>query len=186
MWMTLHGGYKVGDHWTNIPGHEDKATCKKCLVTETMDHIMTKCDAPGRVEVWDLASELWKLKTGEDLPPPTMGQIMGCAAMKRGDAGTTRLHRIIVSESAHLVWKLRNERVIQEKEPASAREIRGRWLKAINSRLVVDAALTNNTKYSKKAIKKDLVLRTWSKVLQNEEQLPKDWTRETGVLVGIG
>jgi ribonuclease HI len=45
--------------------------------------------------------------------------------------------------------------------------------------------MTNLAKYGKKAIKKGLVLKTWSKVIKNEENLPKDWTRETGVLVGI-
>jgi ribonuclease HI len=186
LWMMLHGGYKVGDHWTKIPGHEEKATCNTCGVTETMTHILTKCEAPGQKEIWELASELWVLKTGDVLPPPTIGQIMGCAAIKRQNAGTTRLSRIIFSESAHLIWRIRNERVIQERPTASEREIYNRWCKSINSRLEIDCALTNALKYGKKAIPKALVLETWHRVLKNEESLPKDWTWETGVLVGIG
>ncbi|KAK6972175.1 hypothetical protein R3P38DRAFT_2812565 [Favolaschia claudopus] len=153
-----------------------------------MEHILTKCDAPGQQleAVWNLASELWKLKTGADLPPPTLGQIMACAAIKRKDAGTTRLFRILVSESAHLIWRLRNEHVINAKDPASNREITNRWCKTINNRLGMDCAMTNAVKYGSKAIDKRLVLSTWKNVLKNEDRLPKDWTWETGVLVGVG
>lgn len=111
---------------------------------------------------------------------------MACAAIKRGNAGTTRLFRILISESAHLIWRLRNERVINAKDPATTREIRNRWLKAINNRLRIDCALTNGIKYGKRAIDKKLVQKTWCNVLKDEENLPKDWTWEAGVLVGVG
>ncbi|KAJ7640931.1 hypothetical protein B0H17DRAFT_960186 [Mycena rosella] len=111
---------------------------------------------------------------------------MACAAIKRHDAGATRLFRILISESAFLVWRLRNERVINKEIPTSARAIHNRWLKLINNRLGLDRAMTNEHKYGKKAVKKNLVLKTWRKVLKNEDDLPKDWTRETEVLVGIG
>ncbi|KAJ7683356.1 hypothetical protein B0H17DRAFT_941990, partial [Mycena rosella] len=157
-----------------------------CGTTESMQHILTQCDAPGQEAIWELASELWKLKTGVDLARPTTGQIMACAAIKRGDAGTTRLLRILISESAFLIWRLRCERVIQEKDPASAREIHNRWLRTINNRLGLDRAMTNEGRYGKRAIKKSLVLKTWRKTLKNERNLPKDWIWETEVLVGIG
>jgi ribonuclease HI len=179
-------GYKVGRHWEKIEGHEHKGICSVCGITESMEHILTKCDVPGQTEVWKLASELWSMKTGEELSKPVMGQIMSCAAIKKRDAGTTRLFRILVSESAHLIWRLRNERVIRAKDAASSREIHNRWLKSINNRLNLDCALTNGVKYGKKAIKKELVQKTWRRVLKNEENLPKNWTWETGVLVGIG
>ncbi|KAJ6619315.1 hypothetical protein B0H10DRAFT_2026894 [Mycena sp. CBHHK59/15] len=80
-----------------------------------------------------------------------MGEIMVCGLISKGDKGTTRLFQIIVSESAHLIWRLRNERVIQEKDAASDREIQNRWRKAVNSRLNLDCVLTNDGKYGKKA-----------------------------------
>ncbi|KAJ7146870.1 hypothetical protein C8R44DRAFT_598751, partial [Mycena epipterygia] len=154
--------------------------------SESMGHIITQCDAPGQNEIWALARELWEMKTGDILPKLVMGQIMACAANTRGDVGTSRLFRILISESAHLIWRLRCERVIQEKEPTSQREIRSRWLKSMNNRLGLDCALTNESKYRKKAIDKLLVPNTWCKVLNDGEHLPKDWTRKAGVLVGIG
>ncbi|KAJ7763291.1 hypothetical protein B0H16DRAFT_1883688 [Mycena metata] len=185
LWMLIHDGYKVGKHWAKIEGHEYKATCTHCGITESMAHILTKCDAPGQEQIWEMASELWELwelKTGEELPRPTTGQIMACATTRKKDAGTTRLFRILMSESAFLIWRLRNERVIQEKPPASLVEIHNRWLRTMNIRLKLDCALTDAGKYEKKALKKDLVLKTWVKVLKNEANLPKDWTREAEVL----
>ncbi|KAF7325075.1 hypothetical protein MKEN_00550200 [Mycena kentingensis (nom. inval.)] len=103
------------------------------------------------------------------------------------DKGAERLLRILLSESAFLAWKLRCERVIQSKGEASNAEIRNRWLKAINSRLEMDCALTNTTKYGKKALRKGLIKATWKGTLENEISLPDDWmSRETGVLVGVG
>ncbi|KAJ7161859.1 hypothetical protein C8R43DRAFT_866614, partial [Mycena crocata] len=64
LWMLLHGGYsyKVGPHWEKIPGHEDKATCARCGVTESMGHILTRCVLPGQEEIWKLASKIWRMK----------------------------------------------------------------------------------------------------------------------------
>ncbi|KAJ7145159.1 hypothetical protein C8R43DRAFT_1013049 [Mycena crocata] len=46
--------------------------------------------------------------------------------------------------------------------------------------------MTNEVKWGEKSMKKASVQKTWSEVLKNENNLPKDWTRETGVVVGIG
>jgi ribonuclease HI len=133
-----------------------------------MEHILTKCDIAGQIEIWELASELWVLKTGDELPKPTMGQMMACATTKKRDAGTSRLYRILVSESAHLIWRLRNERVIQQKDTASTPEIHNRWLHQINNRLMIDCAMTNKNKYGKRAIKTAVVKQTWKGILKDE------------------
>ncbi|KAJ7624017.1 hypothetical protein B0H17DRAFT_1288729 [Mycena rosella] len=174
MWMLIHGGYKVGKYWDNIPGHQEKAFCPLCEEYESVDHILTQCNMPGREQIWDLGPKLWQLKTGKDLRPTMgMGEIGACGAMKH------------VSESAHLIWRIRNERVIQEKGTASEREVQNRWCKAIDNRLSLDCVLTNSMHYGKKSIKKVLVEKTWCRVLKDEDTLPKDWIRGTGVLVDI-
>ncbi|KAJ7872983.1 hypothetical protein B0H13DRAFT_1633645 [Mycena leptocephala] len=155
-----------------------------------MEHILTQCDVPGQEVIWNLVSKLWKTRTGSELKP-TIGGIMACGLMKKGntpgktDRGTTRLYRIVISESAHLIWRLKSERVINGKDPPTESEIRNRWAHTLNMRITVDCLLTNKAKYGKKALKKSLVLRTWANVLRDEDRLPPDWTRETGVLVGI-
>ncbi|KAJ7934405.1 hypothetical protein B0H13DRAFT_1855297 [Mycena leptocephala] len=117
---------------------------------------------------------------------------MACGVIKRGtkpgstDKGTSRLYRIIVSESAHLNWRLRNERRIQGRDAASEREITQRWTRAINIRLALDCQMTNRTRFGRKAIAKSLVLKTWSNVLRDEGTLPRDCIGEPQVLVGVG
>ncbi|KAJ7096497.1 ribonuclease H-like protein [Mycena crocata] len=191
IWMLIHDGYKVGRYWRNITGHEWKGICDHCGAEESMNHILTECQEHGQKQVWDLASELWEMKTKKPLRP-LIGEIMACGVIKRGlkpnsvDKGTSRLFRILVSESAFLIWRLRNERRIQGKDAASEREIRMRWKRTINIRLGVDCLRSNEKKYAKKATPKSLVLKTWTGVLLNEDTLPADWSRETQVLVGIG
>ena len=137
-------------------------------------------------------SKLWKLRTGTEMQPPLMGEIMACGLIKKGnlpgrtDAGTTRLYRITISESAHLIWRLRNERVLNGKDPSTITEISNRWVHALNVRLGIDCLLINKAKYGSRALKKSLVLKTWTGILRDEDRLPSDWTRETRVLVGIG
>ena len=120
----------------------------------------------------------------------SMGAIMACAATKKRNAGESRLFRILISESAHLIWRLRCERVINEQPPFSDREVKNRWLKTINMRLRLDRLLTNKNKYGRRAFDPNSVKTTWCKVLKDEANLPKDWhivkNGENGVLVGVG
>ncbi|KAJ7140527.1 ribonuclease H-like protein [Mycena crocata] len=185
LWMLIHDGYKVGNHWTKIPGYEEQGKCRVCDETETMEHILTKCSARGQAMVWRQASKIWRRKTGTDLYP-TLGEIMVCGMAQKGDKGTTRLYRILVSEAAFLIWKIRNERVIQQKNEASRQEIENRWMLSINNRLKFDRAQTDAAKYGSKSLKKSLVQETWTKVIENESYLPEDWMREAEVLVGVG
>jgi ribonuclease HI len=71
-----------------------------------------KFTAAGQKEIWDLASEMWRMKTGKGMRP-MIGQIMAGGVTKVGN----RLYKIMITESAHLIWKLRNERRIQHTSP---------------------------------------------------------------------
>lgn len=63
--------------------------------------------------------------------------------------------------------------------PAS--EIHNKWLFTINSRLKFDKILTNVSRYGKKALSEELVLKTWSGVLRDEDNIPDNWIRLSGV-----
>ncbi|KAJ7580281.1 hypothetical protein C8J56DRAFT_728289, partial [Mycena floridula] len=100
-----------------LPGFDDRGICSICSTTESLKHILTRCTAPGQELVWDMVENLWERKTGRRLRP-SFGEIIACGSMKeirtpkgRTKTGTMRLFRIVVSESAHLIWRLRNERV---------------------------------------------------------------------------
>jgi hypothetical protein len=83
-----------------------------------MDHILTKCKIPTRQRAWDLANTVWPKR--HDTPiPENLGDIIGCGLAKfksnnKPDKGKNRLYRILVSETAYIIWKTRNERRIRD------------------------------------------------------------------------
>ncbi|KAJ7921989.1 hypothetical protein B0H13DRAFT_1604036 [Mycena leptocephala] len=100
--------------------------------------------------------------------------------------GTQRLYRILMSESAYLIWKLRNDRVIsRDGEPTTEDEITNKWKFAMNQRLQVDRTLANRPIKGKcPALAPRLVLETWSDTLDEESSLLANWLQEPRVLVG--
>ncbi|KAF9505408.1 hypothetical protein BS47DRAFT_1434309 [Hydnum rufescens UP504] len=195
LWKCLHNSYKVGHYWENIPNFEARAECPVCSVNESLEHILTECNSPAQNQIWNLAKELWT-KRHPNFPTIKFGTILGCSLAEFKDrngkilSGDNRLFRILITESAHLIWKLRCERrIIKQDNPELSHteyEVHNRWLHTINSRLALDKLMTNTTKFKKNALPSALVLRTWSGTLLHETNLPANWIWESGVLVGIG
>ncbi|KAH9850520.1 hypothetical protein C2E23DRAFT_735008 [Lenzites betulinus] len=157
-----------------------------------MSHILTECDAPGRCVLWELA-EGTLAKKGVHIPCLSYGMVLGIPSLElsRDDGGIshsrTRLARIVLSETAHMVWKMRCERVIgwdgeQERTHPEAL-IRNKWYAAINERLRLDIERTKK-RWKKRRIPPTTVLETWRGTLHDEKSLPEDWTGTSGVLVG--
>jgi ribonuclease HI len=192
LWKSIHNAHRIGKYWTHIPECEDHAICSgRDGVTEDLDHILLKCASPGQEIVWRAAESLWREKEGDWLEL-SLGVILGCGLAEFRDdrgkikEGTQRLYRIIMSESAYLIWRLRNERRISRNGmPASEEEIMNKWKYTINQRLQVDITLANRPRKGKHpALASQLVLTTWSGTLDNEQNLPANWLREPRVLVG--
>ena len=193
LWKSTQNAYKIGKYWEHIEGYEQRGTCPICNELEDMNHILTACRAKPRALAWKLANNLWNNKHNDALPT-RLGDTLGCSLARftkngKPDKGKNRLYRIIVSETAYLVWKMRNERRIRDGDDtvseASDSEVRNRWTHAINKRLTIDRALTNTEKFRKRAVDEKLVKKTWKGCLENEEDLPDNWHRMMGVLVGI-
>ncbi|KAJ7682186.1 hypothetical protein DFH06DRAFT_972286 [Mycena polygramma] len=191
LWKGLHDAHRIGAYWAHLPGFEDRAVCRTCGTLENLEHILTGCESPGQELVWKAAKSLW-LEKESHWPEASLGSILGCGLAEFRDdggkmkRGTQRLYRILMSESAYLIWKLRNDRVIsRDGEPATEEEITNKWKFAINQRLQMDKLLANRPKKGKRpALAPLLVLETWSKTLDNERSLPANWLREPRVLVG--
>ncbi|KAH9847291.1 ribonuclease H-like protein [Lenzites betulinus] len=192
LWKNLHGIYKVGPFWRNIPGYEERGTCRICEVEETMEHILCECDSIECRTVSKLVKCILE-KKGSLTSLWAYGTIMGIASYNgnpadgRGESGASRLARIVVAESAHLIWKLRCQRVIewcddQQKEHCTV-QVTNKWYAAMNARLKMDIALTHK-RWASSRIQKSVVLATWRGVVRDEKSLPDDWTSESGVLVG--
>ncbi|KAI0245444.1 hypothetical protein BJV78DRAFT_1138595, partial [Lactifluus subvellereus] len=87
------------------------------------------------------------------------------------------LLQILLSESAHLIWVLRCERVIQDRTH-STDEICHRWLSTINARLTDEKIAATKIKRDKRTIQK--VKDTCEHVLRNQMDLPDDWIQSRG------
>ncbi|KAI0059431.1 hypothetical protein BV25DRAFT_1860361, partial [Artomyces pyxidatus] len=98
------------------------------------------------------------------------------------DDGASRLLRILISESAYLIWVLRCERVISERQH-TATTITTRWTTAINDRLHTDQLNASRLVRTSTAVIR--AQQTWVGTLARESQLPGDWPKSHEVLVGI-
>ncbi|KAJ7610021.1 hypothetical protein DFH06DRAFT_1016885 [Mycena polygramma] len=191
LWKSLHDSHRIGAYWSHLPGYEDRAECRTCGTLEDLEHILVGCEAPGQEVIWKAAETLW-LEKESVWPEVSLGTILGCGLAEFRDdggklkRGTQRLYRILISESAYLIWRLRNDRVIsRDGVPATEDEITNKWKFAINQRLQMDKLMANRPLKGKRpALAPPLVLETWSKTLDNERSLPDNWLREPRVLVG--
>jgi ribonuclease HI len=199
LWKTMHNAYKCGRYWSHIPSFEQRGICHACEnVEESMEHILTECKASGQDIIWKLAEELWALR-GLPWTRPRLGTILGCGL---GDfraehdknerlVGANRLYAILLSESAHQIWRARckwriSDEASLEKIPTE-QEIRANWLKNLNRRLQLEMLMTDKYRYGSRALEPKLVEKTWWGVLRDQESLQEDWLKMgTGVLVGIG
>ncbi|EEB96676.1 hypothetical protein MPER_04149, partial [Moniliophthora perniciosa FA553] len=70
LWRNGHDAYMVGDKWLrkNFQNEvQERAYCQYCNgKLESMEHIMTECEAPGQDLIWSLAEKLWKKKKSAD------------------------------------------------------------------------------------------------------------------------
>ncbi|EPT02327.1 hypothetical protein FOMPIDRAFT_1108628, partial [Fomitopsis schrenkii] len=184
LWKTMHDAHRCGAFWNKIPRYEHRGTCRNCQVEDSIDHILTQCQAPGQDTVWRLTEKLWR-KKNIAWPGVTLEAILSAPLRtwkkegeKKKQEGATRLWRILLTESTFLVWKLRCERVIGHDEDENwthtEREIKNRWMAAITTRMRADVTSTH-WRNGPLATKKSKVHDTWHDVLEGAESLPDDW-----------
>ncbi|KAI0737441.1 hypothetical protein C8Q80DRAFT_1222881 [Daedaleopsis nitida] len=193
MWMVLHDGYMVGNKWMRDDMSDElrqRAVCKRCDETETMEHILFDCAAVGRGTVWELLEETWSL-TKKQWTDPCWGNTLGagCTVLltSRGkrDTVSEALWMTLASESLYLIWKLRCERVIQnDGEELSIRAVENRWYSTMDQRLDLDRKVAALSK-RKKNKRQEMVERTWEPILMGSEGQVPERAINMGVLVGI-
>ncbi|KAI0645777.1 hypothetical protein C8Q79DRAFT_910499 [Trametes meyenii] len=193
LWRTIHDAYMVGRHWLRDKMPDElkaRAMCKVCPnELESMEHILFYCQAQERELLVDLLRDLWA-HTDHQWPGANWGTMVGAASavFKSGEdrlPATERLWAILATETLHLIWKLRCERVIQnDGAEFTAQEVKNRWYAAINQRLTLDRKTTAPI-LGRRALKPDAVESTWLPVIANSSDLPPNWIGDSGVLVGI-
>jgi hypothetical protein len=151
-----------------------------------MTHILIHCRATPVRAIWHLAREHWPHENPR-WSNITLRMILGCGSIirishpepnnaenheHRSDTGAVRLLQILLTELAHLIWVLRCERVIQQKDH-STNEIKTRWVANINKQLTEDKIITTKVKRDKTSIRK--VRSTWEALLKKTWELPYNW-----------
>ncbi|KAI0037636.1 hypothetical protein FA95DRAFT_1671746, partial [Auriscalpium vulgare] len=195
LYRTYQNSYKTGDFWFNTNDPE-KAKCSTCQdPVESLAHILCDCESDARKTIWKLAQDIWP-HGPETWPDTSLGIILACGNLAvekdrpgapdnpqpKRNKGATRLLRILISESAHLIWVLRCERAIAGKTHSHEQIIR-RWTNKINDRLNIDRNIAHKILRLPSAY--DRAHRTWKGTLNNESSLPEDWAAKNEVLVGI-
>ncbi|RDB23311.1 Transposon TX1 uncharacterized protein [Hypsizygus marmoreus] len=161
-WKCIHNVYKVGHYWAHIPNYENRAICSACNTEDSMEHILTQCDAPGQKQIWEMIEEVWNRKHG-NWQKPSYGTILGCSVVDfkdengKVDAGKTRLFRILIAEATTLIWALRCSRVIEhDNNPMrwpSIQQVTNQLTRKLNTKLRLDCLMTSVKTFDKKALR---------------------------------
>lgn len=145
------------------PNFRSRAICPCDDIVNSLDHILSSCSSPGQRIVWKLVNSVWKAWSGKALPKQNVSSILGSPLVnidgrsKIESVGLFCLYRILVVESAYLIWVLRYKREIRKENlPFSEEEVMRRWKKMMVSRVDLDKKLTS-LKVGKHAITMNLV-----------------------------
>lgn len=96
------------------------------------------------------------------------------------------IYRLLIMQSAYLIWTMRFERVIGMKAPIPLGAVRKQWIKQINERVALDQRLISQSRkrHSRSPLLR-LVQATWRNTIKTEFSKVDDWTATPGVLVGM-
>ncbi|KAG1765351.1 hypothetical protein EDD22DRAFT_978790 [Suillus occidentalis] len=120
LYKMLNNAYRIGDFWSKIPTYEHRVTCQLCRgETDSMEHIFISCRDPVTKNLWPEKHRPW--------PTPHIGLILGCGFITLPQrpnndnthndstlAGASHLLRILISESAYLIWAMGCDRMIND------------------------------------------------------------------------
>jgi ribonuclease HI len=192
LFKAMSGALRIGDFWSTIPNYEHRATCTHCPDTlESLNHILTECTYPTARTIWNLVKQKWP-DSENNWQDIHHGHILGCGNIQPNiiedagenaakKSGAARLKRILISESAYLIWALRCERAIGGRTHQQS-TVTNRWLNQIITRLNIDRRLAISSKKPNTVTK---VKHTWTPILDHPNTLPSNWTTKLEVLVGI-
>ena len=201
LYKAMHGTQKVGEYWRHLGDSAPREFCSVCRTTESMEHILIRCQATPPRLIWTLAKDLWPhdqipwleislgiiLGSGTITLPPAEPQKTAnqqeSTHQRPSIRGAGCLFQILISEAAYLIWVLRYERVVREPPRThTVNEIEARWFGAINTRLTQDKLMATRIKRNEQSIR--LVKETWEPALKQSLDIPNDWIYNREVLVG--
>ena len=76
LFKAMHGAFRIGQFWEDIPQHADRARCASCNTSpESLEHILIDCDNVAISTIWSLAKQTWPTTFGL-WPNPQLGLIL--------------------------------------------------------------------------------------------------------------
>ncbi|XP_006457626.1 hypothetical protein AGABI2DRAFT_80128 [Agaricus bisporus var. bisporus H97] len=195
LFSAIRETYRIGKFWEHTTDEEMKAKqmCGPCNAIESMEHILCECTIPGQNQIWDVVRKIW-IRTGNTWNKPLFGEILGISSTHTREArtrlteGRARLFQVLISEAAHTIWKLRCDRVIDHENERlywpSITEVTNTLQHRLNHRLRMDCLQADTGKFNIKALREDLVRKTWEGLLEDEPPRGTNWTSTNRVLVG--
>jgi ribonuclease HI len=199
LFKAMHGTQKIGKYWTHIPQNEQRAYCNLPICegeTESLEHILIECSSKVRDLVWKIAQEIWPYNA-QSWPKTSLGCVLGSGSLKvkinparvgkndeeieeetsrtqRPNRGASCLLTVLISEAAHLIWCLRNERVIQDKVHP-LRAVANRFMATLDNRMQLDRIVASKTNGKKGKALGLLVSKTWGLIIADPQGTPPDW-----------
>ncbi|KAF8137578.1 RnaseH-domain-containing protein [Boletus edulis] len=191
LFRAIHGSLRIGNFWSKIENYKHRAKCSQCnYPEESLEHILTDCPSTEATVIWNVLQRIWPTSLGE-WQKPSFGAILGCGCLStshthpnptsKANKGKNRLKIILISESIHLIWALRCDRVINGAQH-SANTVKTRWTNKINARIDIDRQMACSPHYSLTATR---VKYTWQPLVSHNHSLPENWASRPEVLVGI-
>lgn len=181
LWQALHGRTVVGPyfkHWG--PEWEERQWCE-CRELETLEHILKGCyKRPWVYEIWRVLGEAFldsevkgydkdmtkKYVDHPPLPPP-YGVVLGINLYKSKNKAEERLVKILVSETAFVIWKCRNALRVREETMTTQKAVAS-WTHHIFRRAKADYGQALLPEYKAPQFEKrnERIITTWKGLLQ--------------------
>jgi len=121
-----------------------------------MNDILFSCTIEGREKIWEMAEKLYKLPMKENnrlsWTVRSKSLLRGLSSLKlRNKNGkynkqATERYKLIVSETAWLLWKCRNKRIICQKGIIQPSQIKSRWVAEMNNIIKIKYIKISKTK----------------------------------------
>lgn len=127
LWRGLHGRTICGAYFLKWGGEwEERAYCI-CGGLEDLEHILVGClMAPWKDAVWREVVKILNIATprnNEDCEPPTFWRILGVGLYSHRNKPRERTYKVLISEAAFVIWKLRNAQRIRGERITPGRAI---------------------------------------------------------------
>jgi hypothetical protein len=168
IWKMIHDSNRCGEYFKHF---KPEAQYCECGEVESMNHIILECNKTHQRKIWEYIEKIWEqvrkmAKNEKRWEKPLIGLIRGIGAIRIRSAkgkiekGLTRLCKILITEAVWIIWKGRNERVINEKEITEKELVRTMEKKLIE-RIEMDWLRIKWEKPGKKTEAKRNLEETW-------------------------